>query len=326
MTKAEAIDVPLDLPRLPVRPRDGHKGTFGTVGVVGGCCEGTVRMIGAPALAALAALRAGAGLAKLVMPGPILSEGLTICPSATGVPLGTDEATGEIIAHEAASTLDRVMESVTVLVVGPGMGASEGARAATLRVIQQEEHPVVVDADALNALARMPELFRDFHAAAVLTPHPGEFRRLCEGLGLKNACGLEQSREKACEQLAQRLGRVVVLKGAGTVVSDGLRTWTSAAGHPAMATGGTGDVLAGVIAGLIAQFCPPPQRMLLMAKAPGMPVDPLRPLDLFDAARVGVWAHAAAGEAWARERGASAGLLAMELAEGVPGVMERLRR
>lgn len=327
MTKQEIMP-PSDLPRLPARGTSSHKGTFGTVAVVGGCAAGGVRMIGAPALAAMGALRAGAGLAKLVMPEPVLTAALGMCPSATGVPLAVDEATGEVVAHEAASTLDGVFESATVVAVGPGLGHWAGSRAATLRVIQQELLPVVVDADAINCLAATPEFVRDFRAAAVLTPHPGEFRRLCEGMGLRGDLGLAQSggREKACEQMAQRLGRVVVLKGEGTVVSDGLRTWVCPRGHPCMATGGTGDVLTGLIAGLIAQFCPRVEQMLMRAKVPAMPADPARPLDLYDAARVGVWVHACAGEAWAAAKGASGGMLAMELGEFVPGVVETLRR
>jgi NAD(P)H-hydrate epimerase len=116
-----------------------------------------------------------------------------------------------------------------------------------------------------------------------------------------------------------------VLKGSGTIVSDGLRTWTCPSGHPALGTAGTGDVLSGVIAGLIAQFCPTPQMMLMRGKAPAMPADPLRPLDLYDAARVAVWAHGAAGERWARSHSASGGLLAMEVAEAVPAILELLR-
>lgn len=318
--------LPPDLPRLPPRPRDGHKGTFGTVAVIGGCAGGPLRMIGAPALSALAALRAGAGLVRLVMPEPILNSGLTLCPSATGIPLPVDHAAdGHIIPHEAAAAVDRVIALSTVIAIGPGLGVSPGAQAATLRVIQQDEHPVVVDADGLNCLASTPDLFRDFHAAAVLTPHPGEFKRLCAGLGLTNDLGLGKSREDACTALAQRLGRVIVLKGEGTVVSDGLRTWTCPAGHPCLATAGTGDVLTGLIAGLIAQFSPTPQHMLFRAKVPAMPADPARPLDLYDAARLGVFIHAAAGEAWARARAASAGLLALDLIDLLTAALERLR-
>ncbi len=321
------ITVPSDLPRLPARPRDGHKGTFGTVAVIGGCCAGETRMVGAPALTATAALRSGAGLAKLLMPEPILTAGLTICASATGIPLVVDSETGEIVGHHAAQAIDELLahKNADAIAIGPGMGTSDGAKAATLRVIQQEQVAAVVDADALNCLSVMPDLFRDFHATAVLTPHPGEFKRLCVGLGLKGDLGLAQSRGRACEQLAQRLGRIVVLKGSGTVVSDGLRTWTCPSGHAALATGGTGDVLSGVIAGLIAQFCPTPQMMLMRAKVPAMPADPLRPLDLYDAARVAVWVHGAAGEHWAKSRGASGGLLAIEVAEQVPAIVELLR-
>ena len=321
------INAPSDLPRLPARPRDGHKGTFGTVAVIGGCCDGQTRMVGAPALAAYAALRSGAGLAKLLMPEPILTAGLAHCATATGIPLAVDPGTGEIVPHLAAQTIDELLshKSADVIAIGPGMGTSEGAKSATLRVIQQEQLAAVIDADAINCLAAMPELFRDFHAAAVLTPHPGEFKRLCAGLALTGDLGLAHSRERACEQLAQRLGRIIVLKGAGTVVSDGLRTWTCPSGHPALATGGTGDVLSGIIAGLIAQFCPTPQMMLMRAKAPAMPAHPTRPLDLYDAARIAVWAHGAAGELWAAQHHASAGLLAMELASCVPPVLERLR-
>ena len=329
---ATAINVPADLPRLPARPREGHKGTFGTVAVIGGRVprlseSGGQMMLGAPVLAATAALRSGVGLVKLVMPGPILAAGLTICSSATGIVLPVDAETSEIIAHDAARTIDELLahQGVDAIAIGPGIGTSEGAKAATLRVIQQEQVAIVVDADALNCLSAMPDLFRDFHAAAVLTPHPGEFKRLCAGLGLKGDLGLAQSRERACEQLAQRLGRIVVLKGSRTVVSDGLRTWTCPSGHPVLATGGTGDVLSGIIAGLIAQFCSTPQMMLMRAKVPAMPADPLRPLDLHDAARVGVWVHGVAGEEWARSHHASGGLLAMEVAEQVPAILELLR-
>jgi NAD(P)H-hydrate epimerase len=177
---------------------------------------------------------------------------------------------------------------------------------------------VVVDADALTALAATPELHRDFRAAAVLTPHPGEFRRLAAALNITHDPAETSSRAAAAEALAQRLGCVVVLKGAGTVVSDGQRTWVCSAGGPVLATGGTGDVLSGVIAGVIAQYVAP-------AHPPRAPRPPGRPLDLYDAARVAVQAHALAGERWSALHKASAGMLAPELGEFVPEVMEQMR-
>ncbi|MFN7020938.1 MAG: NAD(P)H-hydrate dehydratase [Phycisphaerales bacterium] len=310
-------------PRLPERARDSHKGTHGTVVVVGGCCERTV-MIGAPALAARAALRSGAGLVKLAMPDPILAQGVSACPSATGIPIPTD-GSGAIEPHEASAAIDRCVVETTCLVVGPGMGVSAGTRAAVLRCIQQDDVSVVIDADAINALAGVPEFMSDFRAAAVFTPHPGEFKRLVGGLGLSGDLGLSNSRESAAERLAQRLGAVVVLKGRGTVVSDGHRTWTNKADHPCLATAGTGDVLAGLIGGLIAQYVPTPQRMLFKSKVPNLPMDPARPLEPFDAARIGVLAHGLAAQRWAHERRADAGMLAGELADLLPSVLQRFR-
>jgi NAD(P)H-hydrate epimerase len=320
---------PVQLPSLPKRQLDGHKGTFGTVCVFGGSARGLhtsgeAFMLGAPCLSALAALRCGTGLVKLVLPGPLLAGGLSMCPSATAIGLRVDTG-GDIIPHEAARVVDEVMPQAASAVVGPGLGTSEGASALVLRCIQQESASIVLDADGLNCVAAIPEVFRDLHASAVLTPHPGEFKRLCEGLGLKNHLGIDRSRADACTQLAQRLGRVIVLKGLGTVVSDGMRTWVCEAGHPCLATAGTGDVLSGVIASLIGQFCPSALSMLAIAKVPSLPRDPSRPLDLFQAACLGVLAHARAGEAWAKKRGVSGGLLASELADEMPGQIELLR-
>lgn len=297
----------LPLPRLPARDPEGHKGTFGTVVVVGGCARMDVRMIGAPALAATAALRTGAGLARLLMPAPVLDAGLTICPSATGVPLPVD-ADGSLVPHEVARVMDEELAGCGCLVVGPGLGPGEGAQTAALRAVQQEEFPVVVDADGLNALAGIPELWRDFRAAAVLTPHPGEYRRLAGAMQI--TADPVKERPEAAAALAQRLGCVVALKGHGTVVSDGQRVWTNDTGGSELATGGTGDVLSGVIAGLAAQFV----RLGLAGGGDGR-------LELFDAARLAVRAHGLAGERWVRRRSAAAGMTAMELTEELPGVL-----
>lgn len=313
-----------DLPRLPARARDSHKGTFGTVVVVGGSCGDGVVMLGAPVLTALAALRTGCGLCKLALPAPLLPHALGMCPSATGLPIPTDDA-GQLTPHQAAAATDRCIDHATCLAMGPGLGTSPGAQAAVLRVVQQDEKPIVLDADGLNALTQIPEFRRDFRAAAVLTPHPGEFVRLVAALGIKGDLGLSQSRESAAQQLAQRLGAVVVLKGAGTVVTDGQRTWINTVDHPCLATAGTGDVLAGVIASLIAQFCLTPQQTLFKTKVPQMPLPAGRPLDLYDAARIGVALHGLAAVRWARSRHADAGLLAHELADEIPGAMVGLR-
>lgn len=299
------------LPLLPPRPATGHKGTFGTVLIVGGCALNDHRMIGAPALAALGALRAGAGLAKLAMPAPVLDAGLAACPSATGRGFPVDAA-GQLIPHTAAEVFDEMASEASSLVIGPGLGPGDGPAALALRAAQHEDAPVVIDADALNALAGVPQLSRDFRAAAILTPHPGEFRRLAQALGITHDPVHEQSRPLAAAALAQRMGCVVVLKGAGTVVSDGLKTWVCRRGHSCLATAGTGDVLSGVLGGLLAAFAQRPSAGRLG-------------LSLYDIARLGVTAHAAAGEAWALRSGAQAGMLAAELADLIPGALETMR-
>ena len=290
---------------LPARAGAGHKGTFGTVAIVGGSVAHGRFMVGAPALAALGALRSGAGLARIIASAAVLEQALSICPSATGVTLATDH-TGELEMAGAIAVFDAQAAAANALVVGPGMGVGDVERAIVLRAVQQEDVPVVVDADAMTNLAEIPELWRDFRAGAILTPHPGEFARLAGVLKIGHSPTERAARPLAAAALAQRLGCVVVLKGQGTVVSDGLRTWVCERGHPCMATAGTGDVLSGVIAGLVGAH----------ARAG---------LELFDAARIGVEAHARAGEAWAAASGAQAGLLAAELADHVPRALEAFR-
>lgn len=317
-------------PALPTRDPRGHKGTFGTVAVLGGCCvhgdeeSQGLTMLGGPALAALGALRAGCGLARLVMPEPILAAGLTIAPSATGVPLPVDHD-GAISPHKAAFVIDAVLESASCLAIGPGLGVGDGPRAAALRAVVQDEVPVVVDADAINNLADIPELHRDFHALAVLTPHPGEYKRLASALNLRADPVDAASRPLAAEQLAQLLGCVVVLKGAETVVSDGQRTWVHTgplASNPALGTAGTGDVLSGVIASLIAQH----HRKPILAGERTVTSERLGGLALYDCARLAVIAHADAARRWVLESGASAGLLAADLTQHLPAALEALRR
>lgn len=343
---------PADLPRLPRRAADSHKGTFGTVCVLGGCAGDLLdssggkgpTMIGAPALSALAALRAGAGLVRIAAPGPVLPHALSLCPGATGVAIPTDND-GWYEPSQAAAVVDRVGAMSDVLTVGPGLGTSPGACALVLRSLQQDRLPVVLDADGLNCLSSIPEFFRDFHASAVLTPHPGEFRRLVASLGLKGDLGLASSREKAAEQLAQRVGRIVVLKGHESVVSDGQRTWVNKStwhlgegGVACLATAGTGDVLTGLIGALVGQFAREGAQESVSSLPPG--IDPklrqqfamlanaARPrahLDLFAAACVGVYLHARAGCLWMLSRGCDGGMLATELADLLPYAVQSLR-
>ncbi len=291
--------------RLPRRNPAGHKGSFGQVAVFGGCAASHSLMIGAPALSALGALRAGCGLVRLIVPQPIASACLGLVPSATAAAIPCDDD-GELIAHAAAAILDEWIAQADALVIGPGLGRSEAIATITLRAVQQQSIPVVVDADALNALADVPDLAREIRGRVILTPHPGEFARLATAHGIAHRADSAQGRISGAESLAQRLGVIVVLKGACTVVTDGHRTWVCEHSVPALAVPGSGDVLAGVIAGLIAQ--PDHHRH-----------------SLTDLACIGVEAHAIAGETWSQCHHASGGMLASELASLMPRTLEELR-
>ena len=295
------------LPSLPPRPLDGHKGTFGTVCVLGGQANAPHVMIGGPAFTATAALRAGAGLAVLAVPAPLVPAALTIAPSATGLALPTD-ADGNLVPSLVAALLDTHLPKYDCLAVGPGLGEGPAQQQIVMRLVGGEQPAMVIDADALNALAGVAQFQRDFRVPAVLTPHPGEYVRLARALGIEDDPVSPAARPGAAESLSQRIGCVVVLKGAGTVVSDGLNTWTNTTGNPALATAGTGDVLTGVIAGLVAQY----------ASGRG------GPLSLYDCARLGVYTHGLAADRW-RDDHADASLLAEDLLRYLPDALATLR-
>lgn len=282
------------LPKLPPRPADGHKGTFGTVVVIGGS-EG---FIGAPALCAAGALRSGVGLARIAAPPQILPFVLTVEPSATGIARDASPT-------EALSALELAdPEGRAVLAVGPGLGQCAELRELVVRLLGGRR-PMVLDADGLNNFAAALEADRQLRldrspgsAPLVLTPHPGEFRRLARPLGLIASPTDSASRPDAARELARACRAVVVLKGQQTVISDGESQIVNRTGNVALATAGTGDVLTGIIASLMAQG-----------------------LSALEAAVLGAHLHGLAGDLWSRRHGL-AGLTAMELARLLPEAME----
>lgn len=289
---------------LPARPEDGHKGTFGTVLVVGGRCDGDEVMLGGPALAALAALRAGCGLAWLALPRPILASALEVTPEATGIALPVDDA-GAIRPSAAAEAIHRRMDRVRCVAIGPGLGTSAAAAQLVLWVAANASVPVVFDADALNCLAATAQFDGDLRARAILTPHPGEYARLAAALSLPALDPASRESAAACAtRLAARLGCIVVLKGATTTVASVAGAWQLHAGTPALATGGSGDVLTGTIASLVAQSAPE--------------------ASLEDAARMGVALHGLVARRWSASHG-DAGLVARDIAAGIPAAMASVR-
>jgi NAD(P)H-hydrate epimerase len=262
-------------------------------------------MMGSAVLASLGALRAGAALCTIAAPEPLLPHMLAANPSATGLalPVGED---GQLIPSAVAALLDTHGGKWKSLAIGPGLGTGFAAQQIVLRLVAQENHrPMVIDADALNCLSMSADFAKDFRARAVLTPHPLEYARLAKALEIQSHVEppAAPDRKNAAERLAQRLGAVVVLKGHGTVVTDGARTWVCARGNDALAIGGSGDVLTGITAGMLAQF-------------PG--------LGVLECACLAVEAHARAAEVWVARAGGTAGLLAAELAAEVPNVLPQM--
>lgn len=270
-----------DLPdvKLPSRPVDGHKGTFGHALIVGG----SRGMSGAAALAGCSALRGGAGLVTVATPVSMVPIIAAIEPSYLTVPLPEDDD-GRIAAAALPAILKRA-ENVDVLAIGPGWGQSADLRQLAATLHTQLEQPLVVDADALNALSRRPDLLNQHAGPRVLTPHPGEFARLINS----DTKSVQSQREELAREFAAQHQVVLVLKGRNTIITDGESLYVNPTGNSGMATGGSGDVLTGLISALIAQKLSP-----------------------LDAAHTGAYLHGLAGDLAAAEL-SEPGLIASDL-------------
>ena len=282
---------------LPERPIGANKGSFGRVLVV----AGSINYIGAAYLACMGAARVGAGLVTLSTASslqPVLAAKLT---EVTYAPLPESE-TG-IIDSKAASVLKELLPGYEVLLIGCGLGQKtqvvELIESTLFGLARSSSPALVIDADALNILAQLPDWWQKLNQDAILTPHPGEMARLV-GVPVEE---VQRQRLEIARKAAMEWRKVVVLKGAYTVVaaSDG-RARVSQVANPGLASAGTGDVLTGTIAGLVAQ---------------GLP--------LFDAAACGVYLHGEAGEVVRRELG-DAGMLAGDLLPVLPKVIMRLKQ
>ncbi|HRQ38162.1 MAG TPA: NAD(P)H-hydrate dehydratase [Chloroflexota bacterium] len=273
---------------LPPRPKDGHKGTFGKVLIAAGCDQ----YRGAPVLAAKGAFRAGAGLVALATPDVVRQTAVVALPEATYPLVAAERA---LTAQDAAALLP-TLSSYDALLVGPGLGDTAVDFLATL-LTAPPLPPLIVDADGLNGLAQLPDWPRLLPPETVLTPHPAEMARL---MGIPLADLLAQDRVAVAQTQAQAWGHIVLLKGAYTVVAgtDGRVTILPFA-NPALAVGGSGDVLSGIIVALLGQG--------------------VRPCE---AAILGGYLHGAAGALYPGDTG----LLAGELADLVPQAMQLLKK
>jgi ADP-dependent NAD(P)H-hydrate dehydratase len=285
MNRSAAIKRIKSLPKAPQRPNDANKGTFGKVLVV----AGHRGMSGAPCLAGLGALRGGAGLVTVAVPLGILPIVAGVEPSYLTLPLPED---GEgRISHDAAGVLEAEIAKQTSFAIGPGLGQSAGLAALVGRFFSSVECPAVFDADALNALASAPGPLaartrrRDDVLPRILTPHPGEFARLAA----TDIPTVQKNRESLAVKFAAEHRLVLVLKGHKSVITDGRRVAINSTGNSGMATGGTGDVLTGLIAALLAQGMEP-----------------------FEAAQMGAHLHGLAGDLAAKSV-SKPGLIASDL-------------
>lgn len=271
------------LKRLPDRDPWGHKGSFGKILLL---C-GSRGFTGAAYLAAMGALRSGAGLTFLGVPESVYAIEAVKLNEPVVFPL--PDADGKLSQDAIPEILDRLPNMDAVL-IGCGLGQSEGTDAVLKAVLQNAECSVVVDADGINLLSRHKDLVRGRKAPTILTPHDGEFIRLGGDIG--------EDRMASAKALAQDLGGVMLLKGHETCITDGAAAYLNRTGNPGMAVGGSGDVLAGIIVSLL-----------------GQGIEPL------EAAAMGAWLHGAAGDLCEQELG-QYGMLPTDMLRTLPRLLK----
>lgn len=280
------------VPTLPKRRADGHKGLYGSILVV----AGGRGMAGAAALAGASALRSGAGLVRVACPAEIQPTVASFEPSYMTFPLKNDDD-GFLSFVPTRNALEKLLPDADVLAIGPGLGQSDGLRQLIRWVIESVDIPTVLDADGLNALAGQTEILRHLKRPLVITPHPGEFARLSQ----TSTEAIQADREgRAADFASLAEPLVVVLKGKGSIVTDGRRLYVNATGNPGMASGGVGDVLTGVIAALIGQKLP-----------------------AFEAAQLGVYVHGLAGDI-ARDQNGEVGMISGDVVDALPDAFYHL--
>ena len=268
---------------IPNRNITAYKGNFGRILLLCGSRGYT----GAAYLAAMGALRTGAGLVYLGVPESIYAIEAVKLNEPIVLPLPDEDGQLAAAAVDEIRTLLLKMDAV---LIGPGLGQSKGTLAVLKTVLREFHGPVVLDADGINLLAQHKFLLRGRTAPTVLTPHEGEFVRLAGDIGT--------DRRSAAEKLARELGCIVVLKGHGTIITDGVTSYRNPTGNPGMAVGGSGDVLAGMVSSLLGQGIVP-----------------------LEAAAAAAWLHGAAGDRCAEKLGQYA-MLPTDLLEELPRLMK----
>ena len=271
------------LDSLPDRNPWAHKGDFGKILLLCGSRGYT----GAASLAAMGALRSGAGLVYLGVPESIYAIEAVKLTEPVVFPLPDEDG---MLGAAALAKISELLPQMDAVLIGPGLGQSGGTLAALKAVLREFHGPVVVDADGINLLAKHKFLLRGRTAPTILTPHDGEFMRLAGELDTDRRC--------AAEKMARELGCIMVLKGHETLITDGKCTYRNTTGNPGMAVGGSGDVLAGIVVSLL-----------------GQGIEPIK------AAAAAVWLHGAAGDHCAEKLG-QYGMLPSDMLEELPRLMK----
>lgn len=268
---------------LPDRKADSHKGDYGKILLL---C-GSLGFTGAAALAAMGALRSGAGLVYVGVPESIYAIEAVKLTEAIVFPLPDED---EKLSAKAIPTIRNYLKSMDAVLIGCGLGISTGTMAVLDAVMREFKGPVVVDADAITMLTSCPELVKERNYPTILTPHEGEFRRL--------GIATDEERLTGAMITAKELGCIVLRKGHETVITDGKEYYINPTGNPGMAVGGSGDVLAGILVSLL-----------------GQGIDPLK------AAACAAWLHGAAGDQCAEKLG-QYGMLPSDMVAELPYLMK----
>ena len=268
----------------PAREKDAHKGSFGKVLIIAGSSS----MRGAASLAALGALRSGAGLVQLASVEKCIDAAAVLTPEATFIELDSDDY-GYMLYDSSREAIQKAMDKASAVVIGCGMGVTPDTAELTKFVIENSKSPVIIDADGINCIAADIDILMKKNTDVVLTPHMGEMARLL-GCEIQTVA---DNRFPVAEKLAEKYGVTVVLKGAGTVVADSRTTAANHTGNAGMSRGGSGDVLAGIIGSVIAQG-----------------------YTVFDACCAAVYIHGLAGDAAAERLGQEA-MLPRDIADSL---------
>lgn len=268
---------------LPDRDPWAHKGDFGRILLL---C-GSQGYTGAAALAAMGALRSGAGLVYLGVPEDIYAIEAVKLMEPIVFPLPSTDGK---LSTDAIAQIMELLPKMDAVLIGCGLGQSKGTQAVLKTLLREANVPVVVDADGINLLSRHKYLLRGRTAPTILTPHDGEFVRIAGALG--------EDRQRAAAELAREMNCIVVLKGHETLITDGQVCYRNQTGNAGMAVGGSGDVLAGIVVSLLGQGLPP-----------------------LEATATAVWLHGAAGDVCAKELG-QYGMLPTDLLHALPRLMK----